>query len=103
MTEYKIRSRKALDREARISATEAAKSFGRLVDRVREGRATYIIERGGKAVAQIGPVERRAFTLRDFAALLGRLPRVDPEYLTAVEDGVARHNTPRVPDHPWAR
>jgi len=31
-----------------VPATEAAKSFGRLVDRVREEHATIVIERGGK-------------------------------------------------------
>jgi antitoxin (DNA-binding transcriptional repressor) of toxin-antitoxin stability system len=103
MVEYKIKSRKTRERESRIAATEAAKSFGRLVDRVREERATYVVERGGRPVAQISPIERRHFTLADFAALLRRLPRVDDEYLTAVEDAAARHNKPRVPDNPWER
>jgi len=32
-----------------VSASEAAKNFGALVDRVREERAEYIIERAGRS------------------------------------------------------
>jgi len=103
MAEHKTRRGKTRERDARIAATQAAKNFGRLVSRVSEERATYIIERGGKPVAQIGPVERKTFTIADFADLLRRLPHVDEEYLRAVEKSVARHNKPRVPDNPWAR
>ena len=103
MAEYRRPDRRHRTKESRIAATEAAKNFGRLVSRVSEERATYIIERGGKPVAQIGPVERKTFTIADFADLLRRLPHVDEEYLRAVEKSVARHNKPRVPDNPWAR
>lgn len=99
---YKIRDRKTLEREA-ITATDAAKNFGRLVDRVRETGATYTIERGGKAVAQIGPVESRRGTLRDFKELIRTAPHVDEEYLRHLEDIVRRHNRPRVPRNPWGR
>jgi prevent-host-death family protein len=53
---------------ARVSATEAAKNFGWLVDRVREEQATYVVERGGTPVARIAPVERPSFTMGDFKA-----------------------------------
>ena len=89
--------------DKRIAATEAAKTFGRLVNRVREERATYIIERGGTPVAQIGPVEPKITTMRDFVAFLRDMPRADEEYLRAVEDGMARFNRPRVPENPWER
>jgi antitoxin (DNA-binding transcriptional repressor) of toxin-antitoxin stability system len=84
-----------------ISATEAAKTFGRLVDRVREERAIYIVERGGKPVAQIGPVSEGRCTLADFVELLRTLGPVDEEYLRAVEAGVRRGNKPAVPRNPW--
>ena len=86
-----------------MSATEAAKNFGRLVDRVREGHATYIVERGGKPVAQIGPAAGQSFSMADFKALVRRLPRGDSEYLDAVERAAARHNRPRVRRNPWGR
>jgi antitoxin (DNA-binding transcriptional repressor) of toxin-antitoxin stability system len=90
-------------RRAHVSATEAAKNFGRLVDRVREERITYVIERGGEPVARIGPAERVRFTMADFKVLVGGLPRVDEEYLSLVERAVKGHNRPRVRRNPWAR
>lgn len=84
-----------------VSATEAAKTFGRLVDRVREERATFIIERSGVPVAQIGPVSDRRCTLGDLVDLLRRLGPVDEEYLQEVEAGIAVWNKPVVPRDPW--
>jgi antitoxin (DNA-binding transcriptional repressor) of toxin-antitoxin stability system len=86
-----------------VSATEAAKNFGRLVDRVREERVTYLVERGGTPVARIAPVARASCTMGAFKALAARLPRADDEYLTAVEGAIARHNRPRVRRSPWGR
>ena len=88
---------------ARVSATEAAKNFGRLVDRVREERVTYDIERGGKPVAQIAPLDRPAFTMGNFKALLRALPPSDDEYLKIIERASARRNRPRLRRNPWER
>jgi hypothetical protein len=86
-----------------VSATEAAKNFGRLVNRIREERATYIVDRGGMPVARIGPPEMRACTLRDFRALLDAHRRRDDEFARAVETVVRRHNRRRVRRNPWER
>ena len=40
-----------------VTATEAAKNFGSIIDRVREDRAVYVVERGGTPVAEIGPAK----------------------------------------------
>lgn len=90
-------------RQAHVSATEAAKNFGRLVDRVREERVTYMIERGGEPVATISPATRVRFTMADFKALAAGVPRADVEYVNLVEQAVARHNRPRVRRNPWER
>ena len=89
--------------ESRVTATDAAKNFGRLVDRVREERITYVVERGGKPVARITTVDRAPFTLADFKALLAALPHADEAYLKATEDAAARRNRPRVRRNPWER
>jgi prevent-host-death family protein len=94
---------KVRKREVRVPATEAAKTFGQLVDRVREDRATYIIERGGKPVAQITPIEHRSFTFGAFKALVTALPHADADYLTALERVTAARNKPTVRSNPWAR
>jgi antitoxin (DNA-binding transcriptional repressor) of toxin-antitoxin stability system len=95
--------RRVRNREVRVPATEAAKTFGQLVDRVREDRATYIIERGGKPVAQITAIEGRSLTLGGLKALVAALPRADADYLATLERVTATRNKPRVRSNPWAR
>jgi antitoxin (DNA-binding transcriptional repressor) of toxin-antitoxin stability system len=84
-----------------VSATEAAKRLGALVDRVRDERAAYTIERGGTAVARLEPVESRRCTLRDLATLLHDISRPDAGYLDEVERAVADFNRPALPGTPW--
>jgi antitoxin (DNA-binding transcriptional repressor) of toxin-antitoxin stability system len=104
MAGYKIPRRHGANTPCEaVPATEAAKTFGRLVNRVREERATYVIERGGEPVAQIGPVKRRRSTFADFKAWAQTAPHVDQEYLREVEGAVRHHNRPRVRRNPWAR
>ena len=86
-----------------VSATEAAKNFGRLIDRVRETRTTYVVERGGKPVASIAPVEREAFTMRDLKALISERARASAEYLETVKRASIGRNRPRVRRNPWGR
>lgn len=93
----------ASEAEARVSATEAAKTFGRLVDRVREERATYVVERGGRAVARIAPIDRTSFTMADFKVLFASLPRVSEDYLNATERAATERDRPRKRQNPWAR
>jgi prevent-host-death family protein len=87
-----------------IAATDAAKNFGRLVDRVREEGATYTIERHGRPIARIGPVESaEPRTLRGLAEFLRTAPRLDEEALRYIEEGIAMLNRPEVPNNPWGR
>jgi prevent-host-death family protein len=90
-------------REVRVPATEAAKTFGHLVDRVREDRATYIIERGGKPVAQITPLEQRSFSFGALKAFVAGRPRADADYLATLERVTGTRNKPKVRSNPWAR
>jgi prevent-host-death family protein len=100
---YKYRSKKAL-KAASIAATEAVKNFGELVDRVREEGVTYVIERHGRPVAQIGPVEtEKPKTLRHLIEALEAAPKLDEEVLKYIEEGIAIDNTPEVPKNRWER
>jgi len=105
MVIYKIRGKKKrLDRGNVIAATEAAKTFGRLVNRVREEQATYVIERGGTPVAQIGPVDTKDSTVGSLVdALRSSKSAFDDEYVRRVNKGIRTLNTPEVPKNPWAR
>lgn len=86
-----------------MSATDAAKTFGSLVDRVRETGVTYIVERSGRPVARIGPAGGTAFTIRDLRALVASLPRGEREHADVVDRIAARRNRPHVRRNPWAR
>jgi hypothetical protein len=68
-----------------VPATEAAKGFGALVDRVRETGAVYQVESRGQLVAQIGPARRRT-TLADLRDFVSRGPRPPGELLDAIEE-----------------
>lgn len=83
----------------RISATDAARNFSDLLNRVRYRGESFVIERNGEAVGELRPAAPAVFTGADLLRLMSSLPRVDEEYLADVED-VARAQ-PTVPDSPW--
>src|SRR4026207_1962020 len=75
-----------------ISATEAARSFSELLDRVCYRGETFVIERGGEPVCEMSHVKALRFSGADFLTLLQSLPTPDPGYWDAVED--ATRQTP---------
>jgi hypothetical protein len=87
----------------KVSASEAAKNFGALADRVRSERATYIIERGGVPVVRIDPVDVVRCTFRDLADWYADREPLDSRYLDEVERMIEAANTPAVPGDPWQR
>ncbi len=85
-----------------VSASEAAKSFGALVNRVREEHAPYVVERAGAPVVQISPVERGAgATVADLVDLLRGGGRLGEPYLREVEEGIRLLNKPASLKTPW--
>ena len=86
-----------------VTASEAAKNFGALADRVRSERATYIVERGGVPVVRVGPVDVVRCTFRDLADWYAGREPIERRYLDEVERMVKAANTPAVPGDPWER
>jgi hypothetical protein len=82
-----------------ISATEAARSFSELLDRVCYRGETFVIERGGDLVCEMSHVTPLRFTGADFLTLLHSLPKPDPGYWDAVEKSTKQ--PPTVPESPW--
>lgn len=68
-----------------VGATEAAKGFGALIDRVRESRQVYQVESRGQVVAEIAP-PRATFTVADLRALTARAPRAPVDLLDAIDE-----------------
>ena len=67
-----------------ISATDAAKSFGKLIEHVRSGRAEYIVQRSGTAAVRIVPASASRCTGADLVRLVRTLVNADEAYLAAV-------------------
>jgi antitoxin (DNA-binding transcriptional repressor) of toxin-antitoxin stability system len=82
-----------------ISATEAARSFSELLDRVCYRGESFVIERGGEPVCEMSPVKPLRFTGADFLSLLHSLPKPDPGYWGAVEETTKQASM--VPQSPW--
>ena len=93
--------RRASGRTHLISATDAAKTFGRLIEHVRSERAEYIVERSGTAAVRIVPASVGRCTGADLVRLMKAFARADTDYLDAVEAGVSALNKPSVPKNRW--
>jgi antitoxin (DNA-binding transcriptional repressor) of toxin-antitoxin stability system len=88
--------------ESHLSATEAARTFSDILNRVRYRGETFVIERGGEPVCRMTPVAAPGrFTAKDLARLLETHPRPDALYLDAVEEAVASQST--LPGSAWER
>lgn len=84
----------------RVTATEAARRFSDLLNRVRYGRETFVVVRGGEEIAQISPAQpKEPVSLR---ALLERLQRIDPPDPGFADDLEAiQASQPPIGEGPW--
>lgn len=85
----------------RVSATDAARNFSELLNRVKYRGESFIIERSGEPIGELRPAAPTKFTGADLATLLRSLPPVDEEYLDVVE--ALTRSTSTLPDSPWER
>jgi antitoxin (DNA-binding transcriptional repressor) of toxin-antitoxin stability system len=75
-----------------ISATEAVRSFSELMKRVRYRGESFVVERGGKPICEILPAKPPKFSGGELAKLLRSLPKPDEEYLSVVENLLAKQS-----------
>jgi antitoxin (DNA-binding transcriptional repressor) of toxin-antitoxin stability system len=87
--------------KTRISATQAARTFSDLINRVRYRGEEFIVERGGELVCQIIPARPVVRTVADLVQLLRTAPQPDEEYWDIVED-ITKHQPP-LPSSSWQR
>jgi prevent-host-death family protein len=81
-----------------MTATEAARSFSELLNRVAAGEEIEIV-RNGSAVAHIGPPRRsRLVSAARFRELMASLPPIDDDFARDVEE-IRRSVGP--PESPW--
>ena len=87
--------------ESHLTATEAARNFSDLVNRVLYRGEVFVVERGGQPVCRIVPAGPARFTLRDLVQLLKTIPKPDPGYWDVLED--INRKQPPPPESPWER
>ena len=85
--------------ESHISATEAARRFSDILNRVVYRREEFVIERGGEPVCRIIPAGPPRCTLADLAKLLSAIPKPDPGFWDEVE--ALTKNQMGVPESSW--
>lgn len=85
--------------ESHLSATQAARTFSDLLNRVRYRNEEFVIERSGEPLCRMVPVKRTGLTGAALKSILTTLPRPDAEYWTELE-GIVR-NQPQLPDSKW--
>ena len=88
-------------RARRISATDAARTFSDLLNRVQYRGETVVVERGGRPICEIMPAMPLRFTLTELVALLRSAPKPDAGYWDTLEK-ITRHQ-PLAEPSPWAR
>jgi len=74
--------------EKRISATRAVRDFSEVLNTIKFKGVHYIIERGGKPVATMKPIDEKTDfkKLGELKALLKKLPRLDEELESFASD-----------------
>ena len=87
--------------KSNISATEAARTFSDLVNRVLYRGEEFVVERGGQPVCRVVPARPPKFTLRDLVRLLKTIPKPDAGYWDVLED--VNRNQPPLREAPWER
>jgi len=87
--------------KSQISATEAARSFSELMNRVRYRGESFIVKRGGKPICEIRPAGPPKFNGAALVTLLRSLPKPDEQYLAAVEELITKQ--PTVAESAWQR
>jgi antitoxin (DNA-binding transcriptional repressor) of toxin-antitoxin stability system len=71
-----------------ITVTELSRGLSEFINRANYRGESFLITRGGKAVAQITPVPAGA-RVKDLGAILGSLPTLDSDDLDVFAGGLA--------------
>ena len=84
----------------KVTATEAARNFSELLNRVRYERETFVILRGGEEIGQLAPVEPLSgITFRELIAVLDRVEKPDEQFADDLEKIQAEQ--PLAGESPW--
>jgi len=84
----------------RISATEASRSFSRVLDQAEHNGESFIIERNGQPVAELRPAPRSS-TVADLVTFLREVPLPDESFRDDMLE-IIEQSSRDVGRDPWA-
>ena len=87
--------------KTRVTATETARQFSEILNRVAYQGETFIVERGGRPICEISPIESEGLSTRELVEILSSSPRPDKAYFKTLEK-ITRKQAPVAPS-PWER
>ena len=87
--------------KSHLTATQAARRFSDLLNRVRYRGEEFVIERGGEPICRIIPARPSRFTVADLVRLLRSAPKPDRGYWEILEK--VKKRQPALPKSPWRR
>jgi prevent-host-death family protein len=88
--------------KTRVTATEAARKFSEILNRVAYKGESFVVERSGRPVCQILPAPAgKRCTAADFIKMIKTAPRPDDQYFDDVEE-IIKNRQPIAPS-PWRR
>ncbi len=85
----------------RVTATEAAKKFSDILNRVAYKGDSFVVERRGKPLCEISPIKGKKLRTRELIKLLKSGPHPDEDYLK-IEEEIISNRQPMAPS-PWDR
>ncbi len=87
--------------ERTISVSELANNLTEVLNRVRDGREQFVIERDGQRIATLAPAEPpRPFTFGDLVKLIAEVPPPDEDFAKDLEVIRRSQPPPRMPEWP---
>jgi antitoxin (DNA-binding transcriptional repressor) of toxin-antitoxin stability system len=87
--------------KTRVTATEAARKFSEILNRVAYKGETFIAERSGRPICEISPTEKEGVSTQELVEILRSSPRPDKGYFKILEK--ITRNQPPVAPSPWER
>jgi len=87
--------------KTRVTATEAARKFSEILNRVAYKGESFVVERNGRPVCEIRPAQEQGISTQELVEILKSGPHPDKEYLDILEE--ITRNQPMVAPLPWER
>jgi antitoxin (DNA-binding transcriptional repressor) of toxin-antitoxin stability system len=71
--------------KTRVTATEAARKFSEILNRVVYQGESFVVERSGRPICEISPTKKQGISTRELVQVLRSGPHPDKGYLDILE------------------